>query len=792
MATEVPSDSLAPGSLAPLARARKGGRVRFGHRGVGPVVALGFAAWLLVGLPFPELSGGLWAAALGAAAVAQGAWPRAGAIAGGMLLGQLTGTGAALKELGILLAFALTQAAFFSRGRDQRRIIAWQVAALALLQGLAGLPGAAGAPSGLEAFKIIAWPSLALTTTFLLWLPLINPAGHARHAPDLGLAVVLTLCTGALWRWPGALVQPAWLAAAFLVQGAALAAGAGAGAGMGLAIGALWFWSQGFPPGWASILGLAGLLGGLVRPLGRPGVVAGSWLGLLVTTPQIADPATLDQLLVSAGLATILLLLVPKPVLRRWQGVWGDGEVAASAAELRAEVGADLRKVSRLYERIARQLEPAGLAQPDEEVGLFIQAVHTTACQGCPAHERCWGREMYATYWGMVELVGALESFAKAPTAEALPRRLALRCTRHDRLLKGISQTLPRFQAARPTATGDQGEILLPEQFRALAGLVESMATRVEDRNQNADEVERALRQSLAQVAAVKSLRCTRVGPNRYRVVGQLRGGCPEPGFCEKVIAPLVSRRLGRPYAVWSTTCTGSAGTGCRFELVARRRFSLEVADASVQREGELHSGDSVDRTELVDGRVAVVLSDGMGSGLPAWQESRTAVTLLRSLLEVGLGLEHSVRLVNSLLRARSAQVRFATLDMLVVDLYTGQAQLLKIGAAPSLVVRRGEVEIVEGESPPAGVVEDLEADVQTIALGPDDRVVLASDGLWEAGETHQPGWLVEEVSRFRAEEPAVLAEILAARARELRPRGLHDDATVLIARLKPVTTAGR
>lgn len=394
---------------------------------------------------------------------------------------------------------------------------------------------------------------------------------------------------------------------------------------------------------------------------------------------------------------------------------------------------------------------------------------------------------MYATYWEMVELVGAVETLSKSPGEEALPRRLATRCTRHDRLLKGIAQVLPRFQALHRSGQGGPRETLLPDQFRALAGLMETMATRVEELHQNAVEVERALKQSLAQVAEVKMLRCTRMGPNRYRIVGQLRGGCPEPEFCEKMVAPLVSRRLGRPYAVWSASCSGSGTTGCRFELVARRRFILDVADASVQRDGELRSGDSVDRTELVDGRVAVVLSDGMGSGWPAWQESRTAVTLLRSLLEVGLDLQPSVKLVNSLLRARSAQVRFATLDMLVVDLYTGQAQLLKIGAAPSLVVRRGEVAVVEGESPPAGVVDDVEADIQTIDLGPDDRVILASDGLWEAGGTYQPGWLVEEVSRFRHEEPAVLAEILAARARELRPRGLQDDATVLVARLRPV-----
>ncbi|WP_144440563.1 SpoIIE family protein phosphatase [Limnochorda pilosa] len=773
-----------------MGRSRGGRRLPWERlQGLGHLAALGVAGFLLVGVPLPGTPGGVWAGALGATAAAAGQWGRVAAVVGGMVLGGLrTAPGSVGRELMVLLLFTLAHAALRAHRGGARVAPGWQALLLAVLQGGAGLLDSSGQATSLAALQELILPALGLAAGFLLWMPLAGQDLEWDLPRSLGLAVLVVLCGSALWGWRGELLQPGWLGAFVLVQLAALVAGAGAGAGLGLGMGAVWAWSFGYPPGWAALLGLAGLVAGLLRPLGRLAALAGFWAGLLLTAPQVADPAAMEQVFLSAVTATILTALLPREVLRRWEARWGTGGQAAQEPDLRVEVGADLRKVGGLFDRMARQLEPERQARPDEEVGLFIQAVHAEACQGCPAHERCWGREAYATYWDMVELVGTVESSAASLSEAGLPRRLSLRCTHHDRLLKGVGLTLPRFRTAQEElGRSHRHNVLLPEQLRGVSRLLDAMASRVEDRAQNVGEVERALRRTLAGTVDLKRLRCSRVGPNRYRVTGQLRGRCPGPGHCERVIAPLVSRRLGRPYAVWNASCLEGPGQmGCRFELVARRRYALEVADAAVLREGELHSGDCVERTELVDGRVAVVLSDGMGTGVPAWQESHAAVTLLQSLLEAGLELHASVRTLNTLLRARSPEVRFATLDMLVVDLYSGEAEIVKIGAAPSLLVRAGRLEIVEGESPPAGVLDEVEADVRVVSLGPDDRVILASDGLWEAGGRFRPDWLAEEVARFHGEDPAVLAEILVARARELWGPDRHDDATVLVARLRP------
>lgn len=54
-----------------------------------------------------------------------------------------------------------------------------------------------------------------------------------------------------------------------------------------------------------------------------------------------------------------------------------------------------------------------------------------------------------------------------------------------------------------------------------------------------------------------------------------------------------------------------------------------------------------------------------------------------------------SIRTVNSVMVQREHEDSFATLDMLEINLYHGRAELIKIGVAPSFLVRGDKVDVV-------------------------------------------------------------------------------------------------
>lgn len=67
---------------------------------------------------------------------------------------------------------------------------------------------------------------------------------------------------------------------------------------------------------------------------------------------------------------------------------------------------------------------------------------------------------------------------------------------------------------------------------------------------------------------------------------------------------------------------------------------------------------------ELGNGTFAVSLSDGMGNGERAQQESSAALNILEELLQSGMDEKLAIKSVNSVLMLRSPEEMYATVDM--------------------------------------------------------------------------------------------------------------------------------
>lgn len=100
-------------------------------------------------------------------------------------------------------------------------------------------------------------------------------------------------------------------------------------------------------------------------------------------------------------------------------------------------------------------------------------------------------------------------------------------------------------------------------------------------------------------------------------------------------------------------------------------------------------SGDSGTYFKRSDGKLYVLLCDGMGSGPDANRESSLAVRLLEQFLQAGVEPRHALSTLSSALALRGEETGgFTTVDLLQVDLFSGEGQLFKLGAAPSYVKR--------------------------------------------------------------------------------------------------------
>ena len=169
-----------------------------------------------------------------------------------------------------------------------------------------------------------------------------------------------------------------------------------------------------------------------------------------------------------------------------------------------------------------------------------------------------------------------------------------------------------------------------------------------------------------------------------------------------------------------------------------------------------------------------VLLCDGMGTGLGAVQEGKTAGMLLKRLLTAGYPAEHALRSLNSIcaLRDRAGAV---TVDLAELQLDTGRARIYKWGAAPSYLVTDLCVERLGLVGPPPGLsVTDYRESVEQVSLRRRELLVLVSDGLEE-------GAAMACCKALQGKAPQELANALL----DSGQLGGVDDATLILIRLE-------
>lgn len=205
-------------------------------------------------------------------------------------------------------------------------------------------------------------------------------------------------------------------------------------------------------------------------------------------------------------------------------------------------------------------------------------------------------------------------------------------------------------------------------------------------------------------------------------------------------------------------------------------RYKVEVRLFANRPEGE--NGDRCVYFSGVGGKYYVVLCDGMGTGIGAVEEGKTAADMLKKLLCAGLSPEYALRSINSLcaLRGSAASV---TMDVAEIFLDTGKAQIYKWGAAPSYLLGAAGAEKIGTATPPPGLSVDAEREtVERLSLRRGETLFLLSDG---AGE--------EDTLRTLLGTPGVPPGELAARILEERRANRADDATIAMIRLRSLSS---
>jgi stage II sporulation protein E len=138
------------------------------------------------------------------------------------------------------------------------------------------------------------------------------------------------------------------------------------------------------------------------------------------------------------------------------------------------------------------------------------------------------------------------------------------------------------------------------------------------------------------------------------------------------------------------------------------------------------------------------------------------------------------MKMLNSVLYEKRREVGYSTIDLMCIDLFTGETCFYKYGAAPSFVKNGKVIRRVRGESLAAGLCagEGSAPDIVRMKLRPGNVAIIASDGV--VAESRD-GWLREILAHDDGSDTKALATDIACRVRQY---GSEDDMTVLAVRV--------
>ncbi len=215
------------------------------------------------------------------------------------------------------------------------------------------------------------------------------------------------------------------------------------------------------------------------------------------------------------------------------------------------------------------------------------------------------------------------------------------------------------------------------------------------------------------------------------------------------------------------------------------KRYELQIGMASYAKEGKI-SGDSCLYTPVNEGEYLIALSDGMGQGVRAAEESSLTVNTLYNLVKAGFDVELALRMVNSILLQKSNDEIFSTLDMGFINLYTGRIKIFKIGASAGFIKRGDTVKAIKIPALPMGIIEKIPMESISMQLKKGDEFIIVSDGITDA-ERLADGleWVENVIEEIKSRDPQTMADLIISRAVQKYGLREKDDMTVIVVLVK-------
>lgn len=562
--------------------------------------------------------------------------------------------------------------------------------------------------------------------------------------------------------------------------------GAGAGITMGIILG----FATGNLMESIAIYGACGLVAGIFRESGKLFTALSFNIIFIIVTlySGVFNNISFIEALVGTG----IFLLIPKKIYNKISlEINKDKKVGHFSevrfAEIKDELTERLKDFTEVLSIMGKSLN--NLVGNDKlaiknKGNALVENLSDRTCSDCDMRYMCWKRELHQTYNAFSDLIRNYEN-----NSGAFPHELEKKCIKKYALVKNLEDIMNIYMVNEILKSRlGEGRKILSNHINNMSVTISEIVDEFGNELHLCTDVEKSIKKSLLKYGInFGSLICYNDKNGRIKIKMQMEN-CMGSQTCIKTVLPIISETIGKNMSIGSEGCNiNSKNNMCEIVIEEAPKYHINSHVAVATKEGEKFTGDSYSYGRTKDGNYITVISDGMGSGPEAGLESKVSVEIIEKFMEVGFDEKIAIDAVNAIMSIKfSEDEKFSTLDMNKIDLYTGNAKFMKVGAIESFIKRGNKVEVINSNTLPFGVLEEPDVDTVEKQVSNGDVIVSISDGILDVKNdgSFDTTWLIEFLKNTKYRQPKDLSIAILEKAKELSGGKAKDDMTVVVSKV--------
>lgn len=483
--------------------------------------------------------------------------------------------------------------------------------------------------------------------------------------------------------------------------------------------------------------------------------------------------------------AILMFLLLPVSIVYRLdQGVVNERQSTPALQNVRSIARERMLNFSDSFLKLASaysSLSGKSAVMEKQEVNHVFEDLSERLCKNCSNCEACWEKDFMQTYQAACDVFEVAEKKGFIEEQE-IPSSFQSICICADEfcreanrgfeLVKLNQNWCNRMQESREAISSQFIEV--SKVIKELAG---DLYNTIDIPVGKEDKLISALKANHILVRNVTLIEKSNKRQEVYVKAACRRGRCVTTKEIAGVISDVLSMRVV-PSATSKTIISKDYDT---YIFLEDTKYKVLTGLARAKKEKNPVSGDNYTIQSLDTGESLIALADGMGTGTKACEESEEVIALLEQLIQAGFRRDVAIKLVNTSMVLKAGEQSFSTIDMSVINLFTGMCEFIKIGAAAAFIKRDNWVETITSTTLPIGMFHSVDYDTISKKLYDGDLVVMVTDGVLDAFPVlDKEEYMQKLILDIKSKNPQEIANCILEEACKEQKEGKKDDMTVI------------